>query len=317
MNATKRLPWATMIGGSKEIYWMKIRLATRGSALALAQADLVKNALEQRTGAQGEQIEVEVQKVTTHGDVDRTSKLTEIGGKGLFVRGIERELLEGRADIAVHSAKDLPYETAEGLVIAGVPKCADARDVLICAKGRKIGPSLETNHSPVIGTGSPRRVEELKKLFPNAVFRENRGNIETRLRKLKERQFDAIVLAKAGIDRLKLDLSGLDVRILTPEECIPAGCQGILAVECRKDDIEICRILQKISDPATMERFRIERYVFGRLKADCSKAVGVYADVQRGKLILTGMLLGKKEKLSGKRENWKEISDELCKKLME
>lgn len=292
---------------------MRIRLATRGSALALKQTELVKKKLEGLKDANGDDILVEIREVKTKGDLDRKSALTEIGGKGLFVRGIERELLSGRADIAVHSAKDLPYELAPGLVAEGIPEAADPRDVLITLKKE----NGQIPEHAVIGTGSPRRREELGKLFPCAVFRENRGNIETRLRKLGEGRFDAIVLAKAGIDRLEPDMSAFEVRILEPEECVPAGCQGILAVECRSEDRETRRLLAGISDPQTKERFRIERYVFQKLEADCASAVGVYADLCGETLTLTGMLLGKKRTISGRRRNWKEISDRLCRDLTE
>lgn len=292
---------------------MRIRLATRGSALALKQTELVKKKLEGLKDANGDDILVEIREVKTKGDLDRKSALTEIGGKGLFVRGIERELLSGRADIAVHSAKDLPYELAPGLAAEGIPEAADPRDVLITLKKE----NGQIPEHAVIGTGSPRRRKELGKLFPSAAFRENRGNIETRLRKLGEGRFDAIVLAKAGIDRLEPDMSAFDVRVLEPEECVPAGCQGILAVECRSEDREIRRLLAGISDPQTKERFRIERYVFQELEADCASAVGVYADLCGEKLTLTGMFLGKKRTISGCRRNWKEISDRLCRDLTE
>lgn len=311
---------------------MKIRLATRGSALALAQADLVKKELEQLTDRQGNPVEVEIRKVKTQGDLDRKSRLTDIGGKGLFVRGIEEELLKQRADIAVHSGKDLPYELQPGLVIAGVPKAAAPQDALITVKKEKkqggqgkksrLKDGLSwiladfAGKSVVIGTGSPRRAAELKNLFPKAEFRENRGNIGTRLRKLKEGQFDAIVLAKAGIDRLKLDMSDYHVLILEPKTCIPAGCQGILAVECRKEDQEIRQLLEEISDPDTRRRFETERYVFRRMKADCSVAVGVYADYSGEKLELSGMYRGKKAVLTGEREDWKKLCDELVARLL-
>lgn len=315
---------------------MKIRLATRGSALALAQSDLVKKKLEQLTDRQGNPVEVEIRKVKTQGDLDRKSRLTDIGGKGLFVRGIEEELLNHRADIAVHSAKDLPYELQSGLVIAGVPKAADPQDALITVKKEEDRSRSEQNakvkakaedhfHAEpvnragktyVIGTGSPRRAAELKHIFPDAKFRENRGNIGTRLRKLKEGQFDAIVLAKAGIDRLKLDMSDYHVRVLEPKTCIPAGCQGILAVECRQEDQEIRQLLEEISDPDTKRRFETERYVFRKMKADCSVAVGVYADFSKEKLELSGMYCGKKAVVTGEKEDWKKLCDELVAKLI-
>lgn len=294
---------------------MKIRLATRGSALALAQADLVKNKLKSLKDDEGEDIEVELIKIKTKGDLDRSSRLQDIGGKGLFVRGIEEELLRGTADIAVHSAKDLPYEIKKGLVIAGIPKAASPEDVLITGNEEQL-PGKDTLKPYVIGTGSPRRALELKRIFPNAVVKENRGNIETRLRKLKEGRFDAIVLAKAGIDRLHLDLSKFHTHVFDPMEFIPACCQGILAVECRTKDEKVLRLLKQIKDPETEERFRAERYVFRKMKADCSVAIGVYAGISEESMTITGMFRNRKHTVSGRRTDWKELGDELAGRLL-
>lgn len=239
------------------------KLATRGSKLALAQATLVKEALE----AIGET--VELVPVTTRGDRDRKSPLSTIGGAGLFVREVEQCLLDGTADLAVHSGKDLPYELAEGLVIGSTPKAASPGDVLVARKGVPV---------QVIGTSSPRRVLEVKKFYPEASPENIRGNVDTRLSKLRDGQYDAIVLAKAGLERLGVDLSEFDVREFSPSEFLPAPCQGILAVECREEDEELLELLGQISDPLTGRRFSVERALFSRLKADCSAAIGVYAD---------------------------------------
>lgn len=274
-------------------------LATRGSALALKQAEIVKSLIEQKMSRP-----VELSIVRTHGDRDQSHSLVSIGGKGLFVRAIEEELIAGRADIAVHSGKDLPYELACGLTIAGVPKAADCRDVLLFHKKHTIESLRKMSH-PVIGTGSPRRRMELMKMFPHAQFRENRGNIPTRIRKLREGQFDAIVLAQAGLDRLPMDLHDLTVYPLSVEECLPAACQGILAVECRQEDKEIVDMLKDISDADSLLRFQLERELFISMKADCSMAVGVHAELllpsdhgERG-IVLTAMYEGKKASIQG------------------
>lgn len=264
-----------------------LTLATRGSALALAQADIVKHALEEAGAA------AEVLVVSTKGDRDRTSPLTQIGGNGLFVREVERAVLEGRADLAVHSGKDLPYELAEGLVIAGVPKAAAPNDLLVARKGVPV---------QTIGTGSPRRQAEVGRLYPNAAFVPVRGNVPTRLQKLADGEFDALVLAQAGADRLGLDLSSFDVRVLTVDECIPAPCQGILAVECRKTDTELAALLEQISDPDSAKRFRVERQVFEALKADCSKAVAVHCELQGDILVLSALFGEKRVTVTGTEE---------------
>lgn len=239
-----------------------LRLATRGSRLALAQANLVKEALEAKGAT------VELLPVSTRGDRDRTNPLSVIGGQGLFVREVEYCLLDGTADLAVHSGKDLPYELAEGLTIGGVPKAASPIDVLVSRKGVSI------QH---IGSSSPRRVFECRRHYPNATYTDLRGNVDTRLEKLRDGQYDGILLAKAGLERLQADLSEFEVREFTPEEFLPAPCQGILAVECREEDVPLRELLASVSDPLTRKRFDLERALFSRLEADCSAAIGVYA----------------------------------------
>jgi uroporphyrinogen III methyltransferase/synthase len=252
----------------------RIRLATRSSRLALAQAEEVRHALEKLGYT------VELKRVTTHGDRDRKSPLTRIGGSGLFVSEIEQMLLQNKADLAVHSGKDLPYELMEGLVIGGVPAAEDGRDCLVTRKGEAL-----PKH-PRIGTGSPRRVIQGRNLFPGAEFSEIRGNVDTRLRKLSEGSYDAVILARAGLNRLMADLSAYDCRVLDLSEMLPAPCQGILAVECRAEDEEIRTVLQKISDPLARKRFAAERCLFRLLMADCSMPVGVRADLSVGTVSL-------------------------------
>ena len=243
----------------------KLTLAARGSLLSRAQVELVQKLLTD----QG--IETEFLVVKTKGDKDRVRALKEIGGDGLFVREVERALLDGNADVAVHCGKDLPYQLADGLAIVCVPDAASAADCLIWPENRR------QEDLKVIGSGSARRVTELQKLLPDTVFKEIRGNINTRLEKLREGQYDAIVLAKAGLERLSPDLTGLCVREFAPEEMIPAACQGILALECREDDVQTREILDRINNAAAMRRFRTERELFCRMKADCATALGVHA----------------------------------------
>ena len=224
--------------------------------------------------------EVDILTVSTRGDRDRKSSVTELGGNGPFVRDVEKALLSGEADIAVHCVKDLPYETAPGLVIAGVPDAADPRDCLIMRRGTDAG----FDRGPVIGTGSPRRIRQLDELLVRETglhgeYRSVRGNITTRLEKLRQGEFDGIVLAKAGLDRIGADLSGFDVRVLSPEEMIPAVGQGMLACECRESDGEIRGILYRMTPARNYLRYRIEREIFCRFRCDCRTPVGIYADV--------------------------------------
>ena len=250
-----------------------LRLATRAGKLALVQANHVKELLAE----QG--VEAEIIKVSTKGDQDRKSSLRAIGGDGLFVRGIEQVLLAGKADIAVHSSKDLPYELAGGLVIAGVPKAAAAEDLLLIPKDRPLESVRAAGRTPVIGTGSARRRHYYAKLDPDVTFAEIRGNITTRIEKLQRGDYDAIILARAGIDRIHYDLSDFEVRHFTAAEMVPSCCQGILAVECREADTEIREVLAKISDAKTRQRFDIERRLFRGMQADCSVAAAVHAQI--------------------------------------
>ena len=258
-------------------------IAGRGSRLAMAQNELVKKLLEK------EGYKVNILTVSTKGDRDRKSSVTALGGNGPFVRDVEKALLSKEADIAVHCVKDLPYEMAPGLCIAGMPDAADPRDCLIlqpgagkkAAEASAIGKASE--NLLVIGTGSPRRISQLRtlsgKLGMQVEFIDIRGNITTRLDKLRRGEYDGIVLAKAGLDRIGADLSGLEVRILEPEEMIPAVGQGMLACECRESDAEMRALLDRITPPENYLRYEIERGIFCRFRCDCRSAVGIHARV--------------------------------------
>ncbi len=313
----------------------------------MVQALMVKKSLEE-AGAS-----VEIIEVTTKGDRDRVHALTAIGGKGLFVRGIEEKLLDGEADIAVHCGKDLPYELQDGLVIAGVPGAADARDMLLVpeekagaadmsgvpeekactadisdTRGLQAQAAIKTGaaarhegfflpQGAVIGTGSPRRRAELARLLPGARFQDIRGNITTRIRKMRDGEYDGIILAKAGVDRLGPDLSGLRVRIFSEEECIPAGCQGILAIECRSDDAEMRSLLETLTDAETKRRYDVERYLFCKMKADCSMAVGVHAHVEGDAVRIAAMLRGRKTARQGLYADFRAMCDDIARELTE
>lgn len=254
----------------------------------MAQNELVKKLLEQ------EGYKVNILTVSTKGDRDRKSSVTELGGNGPFVRDVEKALLSGEADIAVHCVKDLPYEMAPGLCIAGMPDAADPRDCLILRDGLILRQgtagkaadnplTIGTGRPLTIGTGSPRRISQLRalsdKLGLKVEFKDIRGNITTRLEKLRRGEYDGIVLAKAGLDRIGADLSGFDVRILEPEEMIPAVGQGMLACECRESDAEMRALLDRITPPENYLRYEIERGIFCRFRCDCRSAVGIHARI--------------------------------------
>ena len=296
----------------------EICVAGRGSRLAMAQNELVRALLEKKG------YKVRIMTVSTRGDRDRKSAVTELGGNGPFVRDVEKVLLTKEADIAVHCAKDLPYELAPGLCIAGIPDAADPRDCLIMRRGaagssgavgdrdrkasdgtaagdrdRKASDgtaagdrgldasdgkaAIQPPRPLVIGTGSPRRIRQLQKLYAGEKaeleFREIRGNITTRLDKLRRGEYHGIVLAKAGLDRIGADLRDLDVRVFEPEEMIPAVGQGLLACECREEDMEIRALLESLTPPQNALRYQVERELFCRYRCDCRSAVGIYARI--------------------------------------
>lgn len=274
-----------------------IRIATRGSKLALAQASILKNQIE----AAGSPCELVV--VSTKGDRNQKDSLVRIGGDGLFVREVEHALLEGKADVAVHSAKDLPYETAEGLVIAGTPDEEDPRDCLLKRD--------DVTDIGIIGTGSPRRKSEIKRLYPMAETMDIRGNIDTRIEKLKSGQYDAIVLSKAGLNRLGPDLDGLSEACFAVEDMIPAPCQGILAAECREEDEPVKALLASLSRPDTLQRFRMERHIFTMFQADCSTPVGVHVSLSGDRFALWLLMDERREHYTGTTEEFYELCERI------
>ncbi len=265
-----------------------IRIGTRKSDLSVAQTMIVVNAMK----AVFPQTEVELVCRSTVGDRILDKPLVSFGGKAVFVAEFEEALLRGEIDFAVHSAKDLPLNLADELEIVGVLPRGDVRDVLICRNpdGWDGKPSIR------IGTSSLRRkiqMEELAgRLWPEkTVVCENlRGNILTRLDKLEKGQYDGIILASAGLERLHILDDRKRYRFLwfSPEEMIPAGGQGILAIEGRKED-PINQIAEAVGDPEAMEQLYAERLVLKRLEAGCHEPVGVYCRQERGGLSISGI----------------------------
>ena len=301
-----------------------ITIAGRGSKLAMVQNEIVKGILA------NEGYEVSILTVSTKGDRDKKTSVTQLGGNGPFVRDVEQALLDGKADVAVHCVKDLPYDGAVGLVIAGILDEADPGDVLLLKKGmignlrvngyvgsaeggtenrlmQSVGfDSIRGNEDGaekacyveatkskdlIIGTGSPRRRVQLMRLFSNVICTDIRGNITTRMDKLRDGQYDGIVLARAGLDRIGAGLSEFDVVAFAPHEMIPAVGQGLLAVQCREDDSELRDLLFGLSPARAYLRFMIEREIFCRYRLNCRDAVGVYADINEETLKTDIMIL--------------------------
>jgi hydroxymethylbilane synthase len=260
-----------------------LRIATRGSTLARWQAERVGNRLRgARHGGTEPRETVEYVLVQTHGDADQTSDIHRIGGQGVFVKEVQQAVLDGRADIAVHSAKDLPSVTAPGLVLAAVPERADPRDALVGAGFDAI---------PVgglVGTGSVRRRAQLAHARPDLAFGALRGNIETRLRKLRDEGFDSIVVAHAALVRLGLVEHVAEV--LDPAVMLPQVGQGALAVECRADDTDTRDRLAAIDDEGAHRAVRAERAFLAELAGGCNLPCGALAQIDGDELALDVLL---------------------------
>lgn len=244
------------------------RLGTRASKLALIQAQMVREAFRVVHGS----MEVEIVSMTTMGDRILDRSLIELGGKGLFVKEIEEALLAGDTDLAVHSYKDMPAFLPEGLIIGAVLQREDARDALI-APG--FGNLLSLPPEARVGTASPRRQAQMKRLRPDLHIQSLRGNVETRLRKIKEGQADATVLAVAGLKRLGL-LSQAS-HIFSPDEMLPAVAQGAICIECRRDDAHMRELLAKLNHIPTEIAVAAERACLRVLEGSCRTPIAAYA----------------------------------------
>lgn len=290
-----------------------IRIATRGSALALAQTQLVGNALRQQAG-----VEIEVVTISTAGDRDRVSPLWTMSGTGFFTTQVEQALLEGAADVAVHSFKDLPTEMTPGLTIAAVPPRARPEDVMVASGEAN---SLETlPYGATVGTSSPRRTALLRHARPDLNIQLIRGNVETRLSKVASGQYDATVLARAGLDRL--GLSENISCVLDADGFVPAPAQGALAVQCRSDDAALQALLKQIDHRPTAIAVGAERRVLSALHPGCHAPVGIHAILADATLAVTAFVADVmaarviKESARGPADDAGAVADILIEKLM-
>jgi len=266
-----------------------IRLGTRGSQLARWQAEWVAGELR-RFGHS-----VELVEIATHGDVDLARPVEEIGTRGVFTKAIQQALAAGEVDLAVHSLKDLPTEPVEGLLLAAVPARESAADVLVAGASSEEGRVGNPEVLPLlsrgarVGTGSLRRQAQLKYMRPDLVVDEVRGNLDTRLRKLDEGQFDAIVLAQAGLRRL--GLSDRISLILPIDLMLPAVGQGALGIECRANDDNTFAALRPLNDDATHAAVAAERSLLAHLRGGCMAPVGAIGCVEGGQMQLRAAVL--------------------------
>lgn len=250
---------------------MQITIGSRGSNLALTQTKHVKKLLEERFP----EVNIEIKIIHTLGDKILDREVSKIGDKGVFVKEIERALMDGEIDLAVHSMKDMPGKSPEGLVFARPPKGEDPRDILV---GKREILTLEEMEGFLIGTGSARRRMQLERLIKDVSTKAIRGNIETRMGKIETENLDGVVLAKAGLVR-----AGYEDRIsytFSPEDMIPSPCQGILALQYREGS-EVIRYLEALADDFTGLRYDAERAYQKELDADCHSPIGLYSSFKR------------------------------------
>ncbi len=290
----------------------KIIIGTRGSKLAVWQAEWIKSELSRFFD-----LEISLKIIKTTGDKILDTPLAKIGGKGLFVKEIENALLNEEIDIAVHSMKDMPAEIPEGLIIGAIPIREDARDALISKndlKFKEMPPNMK------IGTSSLRRSAQIKAKFPEAHIVSLRGNVDTRIKKLKEDNLDGIILATAGLKRL-----GYEEKIsekIDFDTILPSVGQGAICVEAREDDLDILNILSKINDEETNFIVTAERAFLKKLEGGCQVPIACMGKIENGELLLKGLVAtldGKKiieDSVSGEREKANSIGLELADKLI-
>ena len=261
----------------------KIVIGSRGSKLALLYAQMAKDKIIKNTNLKDE--DIIIKPITTKGDLVKDKRLSEFGGKGLFSSNIEKELLNKNIDIAIHALKDMPVIESKGLMTETFLERNDPREILLSIGKKKFS---ELNLKSIIGTSSYRREFQIKKMRPDIVCKLIRGNIDTRIKKLKEGTYDAIVLSYAGIKCLNLDNEISE--IFSIDKIIPSAGQGIIALQSREKDNKIISILEKINHSETYKRAHAERNILKVLEGDCETAVGAHATIDKDKIILEAEL---------------------------
>ena len=276
----------------------KIIIGSRGSKLALIYADRAKMELAKNKKIQN----IELKSITTKGDLVKDVRLSEYGGKGLFCKMIEQELIDKKIDIAVHALKDMPIHEVDELLTVCFLERNNPREILISNSNKNIK-DLKTN--AIIGTSSFRREFQLKKLRKDFNCKLIRGNIDTRIKKLNENLYDAIILSYAGVKLLGFEKK--ISQIFSTSEIIPSAGQGVIALQCRKDDKELIEILNTINHQSTHRCIKAERNVLKILEGDCETAVGAFAEIKNNKIILEAELFS----LDGKERFYAKLSKDM------
>ena len=288
----------------------KIIIGSRGSKLALLYAQQAKDRIIENTDLGNE--DILIKSITTKGDEVQDTRLSELGGKGLFSSNIEKELQLKNIDIAVHALKDMPANETEGLRTDSFLKRNDPREILITKNKKKL---KDLDQKSIVGTSSYRREFQIKKIRQDLNCKLIRGNVDTRIRKLNEGMYDAIILSYAGIKFLKFENEISE--IFSAEEIIPSAGQGVIALQCRENDDEIISILNKINHEETHKRAHLERNILKVLDGDCETAIGAHSVVDGDKITVEAELFsldGKQrfyEKKVGNLNEFKEIGKEI------
>ena len=288
----------------------KIIIGSRGSKLAMLYAEKAKDQIVKSTDFSDK--DVVIKKITTKGDEFQDIRLSEVGGKGLFSSNIEKELQDNNIDIAVHALKDMPAIETKGLQTNSFLERNDPREILITMNKKKLS---ELKKNSIIGTSSFRREYQIKKIRSDLECKLIRGNVDTRIKKLKDGIYDAIILSYAGIKFLNFDDKISE--IFSPDQVIPSAGQGIIALQCREGDEEIISVLKKINHNETFMRAHVERNILKVLEGGCETAVGAHSIIKDDKIIVEAELFsldGTKrfyEKKTGKVEDFSQIGKEV------
>ena len=275
----------------------KILIGTRASKLAMIYANRALNEIRKVYSG-----EIKLVKITTDGDKNQKDRLSDIGGKSLFSKKIEEELINNNIDIAVHALKDMPSEETSGLITNCFLKRNAPEEILLTRENKKFS---ELNSNAIIGTSSFRREFQLKRIRNDLSYKTIRGNVDTRISKLNNKNYDGIILSKAGIESLSLD--HLISQEFSTQEIIPSAGQGIVSIQCREDDTNIIKLLGKVSDKISSISAKAERKVLNILGGDCHTAVGVFSKVNKNDFEITCELFS----IDGKKRYFKTIKDKL------
>ncbi|MEL7503510.1 MAG: hydroxymethylbilane synthase [Cyanobacteria bacterium J06554_6] len=303
------------MSSSSSVATRTIRIGSRKSQLALVQTYWVRDELKK----QFPDIQFEVKTMETHGDKVLDVSLSKIGDKGLFTQELENDMIDGTIDFAVHSLKDLPTRLPDGLMLGCVTEREDPADALVVHE-KHVDKQLDTlPEGAVIGTSSLRRLAQLRHHFPHFTFKDIRGNLNTRLRKLDEGQYDAIILAVAGLQRL--GMGDRVHQILPPDISLHAVGQGALGIECRSDDPDILSVIKTLEHRPTADRCYAERSFLRELEGGCQVPIGVNTTIAGDQLTLVGIVASLdgqqliKDTISGPRETAEQMGTELAQRV--